>query len=89
MFQNAVGAQRFKVRIGVVQKVCVVVHQKGLDVIKNKTKLVRVLHRVQTRPVLGSQRRSETVHGSHVQNLTHLEERKREMCFIFISIFPE
>lgn len=77
LLQDTSGAEGLKIRVGVVEEVGVVVDQQRLDVVEDEPKLVRVLHRVQTRVVLGHQGGSEAAHAGGVQDFTHLGRTSR------------
>lgn len=78
LLQDAAGAERLEGRVGVVQQVGVVVDQQRLHVVEDEAKLVRVLHRVQARVVLGHQGGGEAAHAGGVQHFAHLGVCKRK-----------
>lgn len=74
LLQHPGGAQHFERGVGVVDELGVVVDQQGLDVVEDEAELVRPLHGVQPRAVLGAQGGSQAGQGRGIHHLAHLGE---------------
>lgn len=77
MVQDSSRAEQFKGWVGVVDELGVVVNQQGLDVVKDKSKLVWPLHGVQAGPIVRGQRGCQAGQGGGVHNFAHLRGPER------------
>lgn len=96
LLQDTGGAERFKIRVRVVEEVGIIVDQQRLHVVEDESKLVRMLHRVQTWMVLRHQGGSKAAHAGSVQYFTHLErewtntsEKKRSHRDNLLSVLQQ
>lgn len=76
LLQNTWQTERLQVRVGVVDKACVVVSQQSLDVVEDEAKLVHVFDRLLVCGVLWLQRGGETADGGCVEHFAHLERNQ-------------
>lgn len=74
MIQDSSRAEQFKGRVGVVDKLGVVVNQQGLDIVKDKSELIWPFYSVQARAVVRGQRGCQAGEGGCVHDFTHLRD---------------
>lgn len=79
LVQDSSRAEQLKGRVGVVDELGVVVNQQGLDVVKDKSKLVWPLHGVQAGPIVRGQRGCQAGQGGGVHNFAHLRGPERRV----------
>lgn len=76
LLQNTRKAEGLQVRVGVVDKACVVIGEQSLDIVEDKSKLIHMFHCLMVCGVLHLQRWSEAADGGCVQNFAHLEKNQ-------------